>query len=366
MTTLARRDDAELARGIATWCAHRWPDAKHAVIELTRPSSGWSNETLLVTTSSRTAASERRDRLVVRMPPSVPTWPSYELEAQARVLEALAPTPIPVPHVIAFEPDEHWLGAPFLVMSHEAGRVGGEVPAMEPWIVDAPVDEQRRLHESFATMLAAIHRVDWSRAGLADVVRGGEASTAAEVAWWRHYVDWAADGAPTPALADAIAWCASSIPEPEPAASLCWGDARLGNVLFSDDRVITSVLDWEQATIGSAELDLGWYLVLDQLTTHYTKRSVPGFLDRDTFVATYEAALGRPVRDLEWHELFALTRSVAINERQARLAAVAGVPYPGVAGEANPVLRHLTTRIDRFRQTKFAPRESVVRDQADT
>jgi aminoglycoside phosphotransferase (APT) family kinase protein len=282
------------------------------------------------------------------MPPSVPTWPSYDLEAQARVLEALAPTAIPVPRVIAFEADEHWLGAPFLVMSHEAGRVGGEVPAMEPWIVDAALDEQRGLHESFATMLAAIHRVDWRTTGLADAVRGGEASTADEVAWWKHYVEWAADGAPTPALADAIVWCATTAPEHEPAASLCWGDARLGNILFSDDREITSVLDWEQATIGSAEMDLGWYLVLDQLTTHYTKQSVAGFLDRAAFVATYEAALGREVRGLEWHELFALTRSVAINERQARLAADAGVAYPGIAGMSNPVLRHLTKRIDRF------------------
>src|SRR6476661_10050803 len=111
MTTLARRDDRELAAGFARWCAHRWPDASPDVVELTRPNSGWANETLLVTTSSQTRAV---DRFVVRLPPTLATWPSYDLAAQARVLEALAPSNVPVPRVVALEDDPHWLGAPFL------------------------------------------------------------------------------------------------------------------------------------------------------------------------------------------------------------------------------------------------------------
>jgi hypothetical protein len=62
----------------------------------------------------------------------------------------------------------------------------------------------------------------------------------------------------------------------------------------------------------------------------------------------YEAALGRTVHDLAWHEIFALTRSVAINERQARLAATTGIPYPGVAGDENPVLGVLNEKIAAY------------------
>jgi aminoglycoside phosphotransferase (APT) family kinase protein len=355
MSPLARRDDGELVRGLTRWYGQVRPGEQHEVVELARPKAGWSNETLLVTTRSRRGGTDHRERVVVRLPPSLPTWPAYDLGAQARVLDALATQGIPVPTVIAFEQDEQWVGAPFLVMTHEPGRPGAEVPAFDPWLVDAPVDEQRRLHESFVNMLAAIHRVDWRAPDLTRTLRGGEDATKEEVGWWRGYIEWAADGDPTPALAEAIAWCAATVPGTEPPASLCWGDARIGNVLFCDDddapgsrHLITSVLDWELATIGPAEMDLAWYLALDELTTSFTHRTVAGFLDRAELVHFYEHALGREVRDLAWHEIFALTRSVAINERQARMAATTGVAYPGVAGEQNPVLPHLAAKIDAF------------------
>jgi aminoglycoside phosphotransferase (APT) family kinase protein len=351
MTTLARRDDGELTAGLSTWWAHRSPGESYEVVELARPKAGWSNETLLVTMSARTGSEERRERLVVRLPPPLPTWPTYDLAAQARVLEVLASQGIPVPRVVAFEADEQWLGAPFLVMSHEPGRPGAEVPAFDPWLVDSTLDDQGRLHKAFVSMLAAIHHVDWRTPDLGRTLRGGDASTAAEVEWWKEYIDWAADGAPTRALAAAIAWCATTVPASEPPASLCWGDARIGNVLFAEARLpdqppITAVLDWEMATIGPAETDLAWYLALDELTTHFTHRTVPGFLDRTELIGFYEQAVGREVRDLAWHEIFALTRSVAINERQARLAATTGIPYPGVAGEDNPVLPYLAGKIE--------------------
>ncbi len=182
------------------------------------------------------------------------------------------------------------------------------------------------------------------------MLRGGEGELAQEVAWWVEYVDWAGDGNPTAALADAAAWCASTTPpaESQPPASLCWGDARIGNVLFADDRSVTSVLDWELAVIGPAEMDLAWYIALDELTTRFVKQTVPGFLARPEIIARYETALGRAVVDLEWHEIFALVRSTAINDRQARLAAASGVEYPGVAGDGNPVLRYIARRIEAF------------------
>jgi aminoglycoside phosphotransferase (APT) family kinase protein len=355
MVTLARRDDDELVRGLQAWCRHRWPGAPCTVVGITRPSAGWTNETLVVDTATEQDRDGHDDRavparFVVRLPPPVPTWPSYDLAAQARVLDALADTAVPVPRVLAYEDDGTWLGDAFLVMSFEDGHVGGEAPALDRWITDAPTGRQRALHESFVDTLAAIARADRPVGALTPVLRGGDgAALAGELRWWRDYVDWAADGEPTAALADAIAWCADTAPVIDaPSPSLCWGDARIGNVVFADDGRVRSVLDWELAWIGPAESDLAWYLVLDELTTRAVGGTVPGFLPREEVVARFERALGRDVVELRWHELFALTRSVAVNERQARLAEAAGIPYPGVAGDANPVVRALTKRIARF------------------
>src|SRR5438132_14302869 len=145
MTPLARRDDDELARGFAAWCTHRWPDAGYTIAQLGRPRAGWTNETLLVTMRGRAPderGSEQGDerRFVVRLPPAVPTWPVYDLAAQARVLEALSGGTVPVPGVVAYEADTRWLGAAFLVMSHEPGRPGPEAPALDPWVIESAPD----------------------------------------------------------------------------------------------------------------------------------------------------------------------------------------------------------------------------------
>src|SRR5882757_9449213 len=106
MTTLARGDE-ELGRGLTAWCAHEWPGSGYAITHFDRPSTGWTNETLLVAVGGD--IDERR--FVVRLPPAIPTWPAYDLAAQAHVLDALAPTRTPVPTVLAYVADPSWLGA---------------------------------------------------------------------------------------------------------------------------------------------------------------------------------------------------------------------------------------------------------------
>jgi aminoglycoside phosphotransferase (APT) family kinase protein len=319
------------------------------VAALERPAAGWANETVLVTMSWREGGRQHDECLVVRLPTEVPSFPRYDLAAQARVLEALADAGLPAPRPIAMEPDARWLGAPFLVMPRAEGRAIGDAPALDPWLTGAPLEAQRRVHEQFLTTLAAMHRVDWAAAGLATVLRGAASSLRDEVDWWIGYHDWASAGSPTSALLDVLAWCRETAPTEIPPLSLLWGDARLGNVMYDDDHTITAVLDWEMATIGPAEMDLAWDLALEDLVAHFMGASVPGFLSRDQAIAGYERCLGRAVLALEWHEVFALTRSIAINDRLARMAAETGIDYPGSAGNDSPMLRYTAERISRFR-----------------
>ena len=145
-------------------------------------------------------------------------------------------------------------------------------------------------------------------------------------------------------LREALEWCASHQPAVEPAASLLWGDVRLGNVIFDEDRTPVAVLDWEMASIGSAEHDLAWLLSLEDIPRELLGRTVPGFLDHDEVVARYEVRLGRAVQDLEWYEILALVRSAAILTRIAHLDALAGRPVMFPPAD-HPVLGVLRRRL---------------------
>jgi aminoglycoside phosphotransferase (APT) family kinase protein len=352
--TIGQRDDAALAAGLGRWFAAR--DARRRdvwVDSLTRPSAGWSNETLVAILTWSQQGETRSTRVVVRLPPPVPSFPHDELKAQAAVLRTLRKAGIPAPEPLAYEPDPSWLGAPFLLMAHAPGRAAGEVPALDPFVTGAGPEGQGRIQEGFLDVLVGVHTLDWRAAGLGGVLRAG--TLAAETRWWVDYVVWAADGSPVPLLRDLADWCVSTRPAVEPPASLCWGDARLGNVMFDEFGRVTAALDWELASIGPAEMDVAWYLALDELTTTFVGHVVPGFRTRGAVVDWYEGRAGRRLRDLVWHELFALVRSAAINDRQARLAAAAGVVYPGVAGEDNPVLRYVADRVERYRGAEVTP-----------
>jgi aminoglycoside phosphotransferase (APT) family kinase protein len=354
VATGAIRDDRALTAGLQAWLRARRPDRHDLRIDgLVRPASGWSNETVILDTSWTGKGPEERERerererLVVRLPLVAPSYPSYELDHQAAVLGVLAAARIPAPRAVAVEADPSWVGAPFLVMTFAAGRPAGEVPAIDQRLLARPIAEQRRVQAGFVDALAAVHRID-PDAGAARGTRVLRHGVASEIAYWTEYASWAADGAPARVLADALQWCARTMPDAGVPDSLLWGDARLGNVLYDDAGRVVAMLDWELASVGPAEMDLAWYLVLDELTTGFVGRTVPGFAARPEVIRDYERALGREVVHLAWHEIFALARSIAINDCQARLAACAGTPYPGVPGDANPILAHLDARISAF------------------
>ena len=68
---------------------------------------------------------------------------------------------------------------------------------------------------------------------------------------------------------------------------------------------ITAVLDFEMASVGPAELDLAWFLVLHRMTVERCRCDLAGFLDHDATVDAYEARLGRALAGLLWFEVFA-------------------------------------------------------------
>ena len=82
---------------------------------------------------------------------------------EARVLQGLAATAVPVPEVRWIEPDPSVLGAPFFVMERVAGRVPLGKPSIHTvgWLPELTDRERERLWASALEVLVALHAVEW-------------------------------------------------------------------------------------------------------------------------------------------------------------------------------------------------------------
>lgn len=270
-----------------------------------------ANETVLVDFGPDHAG------MVVRLAPLEATFPDYDLTPQAAVQNAVARAGIPAPAPAMVESDPAWVGAPFLAMPRVHGSVAGPAPVFDPYVQDAGPALQRIMYDGLIGVMAAIHAVPWDAAGLAGVF-GGQQSLDDALSRWVAYVEWSSEGEPLPALAESLDWCRRHRP-PEREAVLLWGDVRLGNLVFDDERRIVAVLDWDLAVLGPPEMDLGWHFGLDFMMEELFGRRVPGFPSRLEALERYESESGHEVRDLDWHEVFALARALAINDRHQRI-----------------------------------------------
>ena len=104
---------------------------------------------------------------------------------------------------------------------------------------------------------------------------------AAELDYWDSYLRWSTDGAPVAALVDALEWCRRQEPvRTDPLdLRLCWGDVRLGNIVFGDDLRPLAMLDWDMAVVGAPEHDVAWCTALDFDDATFSGRRVDGFPD---------------------------------------------------------------------------------------
>jgi aminoglycoside phosphotransferase (APT) family kinase protein len=319
MATGARRADAALADGLARWVAQRGGTVPGvsggsgpvAIAGLAHAEGGMANETVLVDFGPGHAG------MVVRLPPIDATFPDYDLAPQAAVQNAVATAGVPAPAPAIVESDPSWVGGPFLAMPRVRGAVAGPAPAFDPYVLDAGPALQRVMYDGLVDVMAAIHAVPWEATGLTELLGGTRLSDA--VNRWSAYIEWSSEGDPLPALAQALDWCARHCP-PEREAVLLWGDVRLGNLVFDDARRVVAVLDWDLAALGPREMDLGWHFGLDFMMEELFGRRVPGFPSRIEALERYERMSGHEVHDLAWHEVFALVRALAINDRHQRIS----------------------------------------------
>ncbi|WP_037495339.1 phosphotransferase family protein [Solirubrobacter soli] len=263
---------------------------------------------------------------VLRRPPRPPLPPSaHDVLREALLLRALEGTSVRVPKVLATCADESLLGVPFYVMERVHGVVlQATLPAgMEP----------ARIGEELIDALVEVHAADWQAAGLEGF---GKPTGYLERQLRRFGGLWEHNKTrEIPALEEVGRWLASQLPESGP-ATIVHGDYRLGNVMFTGDR-LSAIFDWELATIGDPLADIGYLLATyaqpgdpdSTVASLTTVTRQPGFPTRADLVTRYEQRSGRSMTDVTWYTTLALWKSAVFLEGsyKRRLAGTTEDPF---------------------------------------
>ena len=186
------------------------------------------------------------------------------LEREYAVMHGLADTAVPVPRMVCLCEDESVIGRAFYLMEYKEGRVlwDPSLPGLTPTERAAIYDETNRV-------LAALHRVDFAKQGLASYGKPGNYFERQIGRWSRQYQ--ASITQPIPEMDHLMAWLPQNIPDMarDPRmVSIVHGDYRLDNLMFAPDanRVI-AVLDWELSTLGHPLADFSYHCMAWHIPT---------------------------------------------------------------------------------------------------
>src|SRR4051794_27473262 len=139
-----RRDPGEIEAGLVAWARSFRGDGAH-VTDVRAPDSGMSNDTVLFRLDG--------DALVARLAPapgSYPTFPTYDLTFQQRVIDLVRKrTAVPAPEIVHLDLSDEWLGVPFMAVRAVDGLVPSDKPPylLDPtgWFLQGTPDDWRRL-----------------------------------------------------------------------------------------------------------------------------------------------------------------------------------------------------------------------------
>ncbi len=315
------RDTSALPEVMSRWLSTKLPGGAvpDVAVESGVDANGMSSETIILTARWTQDGEPRNQRFVTRVAPTaqdVPVFPTYRLDHQFEVIRLVAElTDVPVPAVRWLEPTGELLGAPFFLMDYVDGVVPPDVMPYTfggNWFFDAPAESQRQLQNSTIELLAKLHAIPHATStfGFLSEDSGPETALDRHFAWVRSWYDFAVpDIGRSPLVERSFEWLQANWPDDASAAEpvLLWGDARIGNVLYSDFRPV-AVLDWEMTALGPRELDVAWliyaHMVFQELTGLAGMPGMPDTLREDNVRDTYRELTGVEVGDLRWFYVY--------------------------------------------------------------
>lgn len=328
--TVSRRDLAATEKRLADWLGEYLGDGTPPeIVDLRRPEGGGLSSVSWL--FDAVWSDDHRRSLVARMPPesaSFPVFPAYDFALQYDVMAAVREhSDVAVPGLVGLDAEGEVAGEPMIVME----QVRGQVPMDNPpyvfggWLYDASPERRAQVQEASVGVLAGLHGIADAPARFPGLARAaaGDDPLRAHVEGQRSYYEWTclSDGVRIPLVERTFDWLEEHWPDDPGPAVLSWGDARIGNIVY-DGTEVAGVLDWEMAGLGPREVDLGWFVFMHRffqdIAEVFELPGIPGFLDRDAVVASYERMTGHAVRNLDWFIVYAALRHAIVMGRIKR------------------------------------------------
>jgi aminoglycoside phosphotransferase (APT) family kinase protein len=257
-------------------------------------------------------------RVVLRRPPFGVIAPgAHDMRREYRVLSALWREFDRAPRAYLLCDDRDVVGSDFVVSEYRAGVV---IWAALPASMSAAADAARRVGFATVDALADLHLVDPAACGL-DSLGRPDGYLSRQVAGWRRRWDLVATpefGAVMTEVGTRLERTVAASPEP----TILHNDFKIDNCQFTPgepDRV-TSVFDWDMATIGDPLADVGTLLnywpdpadTSDDRSLHVPGLETVGLPTRAEVAERYAARTGTDLSGISWYEAFACWKTSVV------------------------------------------------------
>jgi len=269
---------------------------------------GRSNLTYFVTATNG-------QEFVLRRPPLGHVQATaHDMAREYRVMSALTPTEVAVPHTFHLCTDADVLGAPFYLME----RVAGEVIQSEKQTSALGKERAHTISENVIDTLVALHACEPDQIGLDDFGRT-EGFLDRQVSRWSKQLE-GSRSRDIAGIDDLLNKLANSIPTTK-RNSIVHGDFRLDNCIIGADNRVAAVVDWEMATLGDSFTDLGLFVVywdgLSQIVGNPVANGIKpeyGFPTALDLLQRYATKSGSELSHIEWYIAFGYFKLAVILE----------------------------------------------------
>ncbi len=338
-------DLTEVQSKLKGWIEEKMPLASDVFLsDMERPSAGFTNVSISFRLRWSEGGKQKSQDLFFRgAGKSDPVYPDFKLEKQFRVMKCLEGTNVPVPEVYWMEKDEDLFGFQFYIMEKLNGVVPSEFPPYHSFGIcyDATPEQRAKMWWNTIEAMVGIHKLDWEKLKLSFLGVSNEkvGPQEQELDYWDMYLNWAKEE-PQPVLEATFDWLKKNRYHLE-RVSLCWGDARLPNTMFTPDGRVRAILDWDMATLGDPVSDLAFIISLDWLLSEGTEvPRLEGFPGKEETIQRYEELTGWKVSNFFYNEVYATFRAAAVILKVQKNLLKMGIQLPG----DDPIVDNFCTR----------------------